>query len=169
MRIAFDSSTLILLQKIDLLGKITERNEIFIPEEVFNEAITKGLEKKHIDALELNKKMQKEKILVKKINDKNKLNEIQENFNLARGESETIVLFIEKKVDIIALDDLKALKYCDYYQIPFITAMNFVVLYCKRKLIDKKKAINMIENLGKFGRYKTDIIFSALGEIGGKK
>ena len=168
MIIAFDSSTLILLQKIKLLDLIVQRNQVIVSGGVYKETILKGLEKNYLDAIELNEKIKNNLIRVIKITNQNKLEEIQKNFNLARGEAETIILHEQEKTDLIALDDLKALKYCDYYKILFITAINFVINYYKQKLINKNEALDMIKNLAKFGRYKEGIIFYALEIVGGK-
>ena len=161
-----DASSLILLEKIKLLKYMIENTKLVIPNAVYDEAIKKGIEKKYIDAIELDKKTKEGKIKVILIKDKKKFDEIKTNFNLARGETEAIVLYYEKKGHILAVDDLKAMKYCDYYNIPFTTTINLVLDYFNKRTINKQEAIEMIKNLGIYGRYKNEIIFYAIKQIG---
>lgn len=169
MIIICDSSTLILLEKIDLLGIIVKKSEIIIPKEVYREVVSKGKERKHQDSYEIEKKINNGLIRVVEIKDKIKFKEIRENFNLAEGETEAVVLLHEDKGDIVALDDLKAMKYCVYSKLPFITTINLLLDSFNKKLISKQKTKEMIKNLGIFGRYKDEIIFYALDYLEGEK
>lgn len=164
-----DASTLILLEKIKLLASILKKDRIIIPPAVYREAVTKGKEKNHPDAFEIGKKIENKSIQVIEVKNKCKINEIKTNFNLADGESEAIVLLHENRGNVVALDDLKAMHYCNYYGLPFTTAIDFVLDYFGKKLISKRGAEEMIKNLGIFGRYKDDIIFYALKQIEGDR
>lgn len=169
MRIICDSSTLILLEKIKLLELILKRDEVIISKEVYEEVVLRGKEMKHPDSYEIEKKVKKDLIKIVEIKDKNKFKEIKEIFNLAKSETEAIVLLHEGRGDIAALDDLKAMKYCVYSKIPFVTTINLLLNYFDKKLISKNKAKDMIKNLGIFGRYKDEIIFYALDYLEGKE
>ena len=118
MRIVCDSSTLILLEKTKLLDMILRNNEVIIPKEVYKEAVSKGKKGKHPDSYEIERKINKGIIKVVEIKDKREFKEIRKNFNLAKGETEAIILLHEVKGDVVALDDLKAMKYCVYNKIP---------------------------------------------------
>jgi predicted nucleic acid-binding protein len=162
MRIVCDSSTLILLEKVKLLEVILKENEVVIPKEVYNEAVLKGKKSKYPDSYGIEKRIKRGLIKVVEIKDKNKFKEIRESFNLAEGETEAVVLLHENRGDIIALDDLKAMKYCNYSEIPFVTTINLLLDSFDKKLISKQAAKEMVKNLGTFGRYKDEIIFYAL-------
>lgn len=169
MRIVCDSSTLILLEKTKLLGMILRNNEVIIPKEVYKEAVSKGKKGKHPDSYEIERKINKGIIKVVEIKDKREFKEIRKNFNLAKGETEAIILLHEVKGDVVALDDLKAMKYCVYNKIPFITTINLLLDSFDKRLISKQKAKEMIKNLGIFGRYRNEIIFYALDYLEGRK
>lgn len=170
MRIVCDSSTLILLEKIKLLGMVLRNNEVIIPRGVYKEAVSKGKKGKHPDSYEIERKINKGMIKVVEIKDKREFKEIRKNFNLAKGETEAIILLHEVKGDVVALDDLKAMKYCVYNKIPFITTINLLLDSFDKRLISKQKAKEMIKNLGIFGRYRNEIIFYALDYLeGGRK
>lgn len=167
MRIICDSSTLILLEKVRLLGMILKNEEVIIPKGVYREAVSKGKKGKHPDSYEIERKIDKGMIKVVEIKDKRKFREIKGNFNLAKGEIEAIILLHESKGDMVALDDLKAMKYCVYNKIPFVTTINLLLDSFDKRLISKKEGRDMIKNLGIFGRYRDEIIFYALDYLGG--
>ena len=102
-----DASTLILLQKIDLLGKLTKNFEFIIPEEVYREAVIIGKEKKFSDSYQIENVIKQNLIKVKKIKNIGSVNKIINEFGTAEGETEAIVLFLELKADILATDDHK--------------------------------------------------------------
>ena len=167
--IVSDASTLILLQKIELLGILVKNFEFMIPEEVYRETVLKGKAKKFSDSYQIENKIKNSLIKIKKIKDKNKFNEIINEFGTAEGETEAIVLFLELKADILASDDHKSINICKLYKIPFMTALTFVVDSFNRKIISKDEGKKMIENLGVYGRYKDELIYKALSCLEGKK
>lgn len=164
-----DSSALILLEKIGLLGSIVGIHSIIIPEEVYKEAILRGLENQHHDALELNKKVSERLIRIMRVNDLAKVFELTRDFGLEKGEAEAISLLIGGKGDVIAVDDLKAMKYCDRFNLPFVTTINLVMDVLERKIINKAEAKMAIKNLAIYGRYSNEIIFSAFEKLEGGK
>ena len=164
-----DASTLILLEKIALLDKLAGNFEFIIPQEVYNEAVAKGKEAKSEDAYSIENKINGGVIKVMKIKDRKKANQIIGEFNLEKGETESIVLFLQEKADILAIDDHKAINVCKIYKIPFITALTFVITVLDAKIIMKSEAREMVRNLGIYGRYKDELIYKALNYIGAEK
>lgn len=88
---------------------------------------------------------------------------------MEKGETEAIVLFLQENADILAIDDHKAINVCKIYQIPFITALTFVVAALDARIIMKDEAKEMVRNLGIYGRYKDELIYKALNYMGEKK
>ncbi|GEM_PF-4292458 len=140
---------------------------IIIPEEVFREVVEVGTEGRHHDAASIGKMTSDKVIIVKKVKNMAKAEEIAEHYGLAKGESEAISLSVEIKDSVVALDDLKAIRYCDKFSIPFTTTINIVLEACKNKTVGKKEAKQMIKNLAIHGRYKNEVIFYALGKLEG--
>ena len=163
-----DASTLILLQKIILLDKLVKNFNFIIPQEVYNEAIIKGKKIKSKDSYLIENKINEDAIKVERIKNKKRFNQIIGEFGLAKGETEAIVLFLEKNGDLLAIDDHKSINVCKIYKIPFMTALTFVLNACDAKLIKKNEAEEMIKNLSIYGRYKDELINKAMNYIGEK-
>ena len=164
-----DASTLILLQKIALLDKLVKNFEFIISPEIYGEAVVKGKKIKSEDSYSIESKINSGIIKVKKIKDGKRVNQIIDEFNLEKGETEAIVLFLQENADILAIDDHKAINVCKIYKIPFITALTFVITALDAKVIMKNEAKEMVRNLGIYGRYKDELIYKALNYLGEKK
>lgn len=163
-----DASTLILLQKITLLDKLLKNFSFIIPSEVYKEAITKGKKAKSEDAYSIENKINKNLIKVKQIKNKKILSQIINEFGLGEGEAEAIALFLQENADVLATDDHKAINVCKIHEIPFMTALAFVIECFDTKLIARNKAKEMIKDLSIYGRYKDELIYKALNMIGEK-
>lgn len=161
-----DASSLVLLQKIRLLEKLLKKFEVIIPREVYKEAVTKGKNKKSSDAYLIEEKIKNKLIKVSSVKDSDKVNQVIKEFGLGEGEAEAIILFLEQKADILATDDHKAINVCKIYEIPFITALTFVINAFDNKLIGKEEAKRMIKELGSYGRYKYELVYKALNYVG---
>lgn len=167
--IVSDASTLILLQKIILLDKLVKNFEFIISQEIYDEAVIKGEKIKSKDSYLIENKINSGMIKIKKIKDRKGVNQIINEFNLEKGETEAIVLFLQENADILAIDDHKAINVCKIYKIPFITALTFVIGALDAKIIMKNEAIEMVRSLGIYGRYKDELIYKSLTYMGEKK
>lgn len=167
--IVSDASTLILLEKILLLDKLSNNFNLVIPREIYDEVVIKGKEMKSADAYAIEEKINNNLIKIIKVKDKEKLNQIIEDFGLAKGETEAIVLFLQEKANALAIDDHKAINVCKIYKIPFITALTFIITAFDKKWIKEKEARKMINELGIYGRYKDELIQTALNYLDGDK
>lgn len=164
-----DASTLILLQKIMLLDKLVKNFSFIIPNEVYDEAVAKGKKIESKDAYLIESKVNKSLINVKKIKDKKKFNHIIKEFGLGKGEAEAVVLFLQERADVLAVDDHKAINVCRIYQIPFMTALTFAVSSYNNNTLNRDESKKMIERLGIYGRYKDEMIYRALSYLEAKK
>ena len=163
-----DASTLILLEKIALLDKLAGNFEFIIPQEIYGEAVVKGKKIKSEDSYSIENKINSGVIKIREVKDRKKVNQIIDEFNLEKGETEAIVLFLQENADILAIDDHKAINVCKIYKIPFITALTFVITALDAKIIMNNEAKEMVRNLGIYGRYKDELIYKALNYIGEK-
>ena len=110
MVIVFDSSTLILLAKKELLDVFLNNFDgiVAIPKVVREESCNK----KTFDALLIEKRIEEEKIKVYEVEKKDLVKKLIEDFNLEDGEAEAIILCIEKGSKILATDDKNAINAC---------------------------------------------------------
>lgn len=162
-----DASSLILLEKIRLLDLLIKKFDFIIPKEVYKEAVIKGIERKLANAYRIDKKIKEGIIKIRNVKDNKKREEIIENFRVGNGEGAAVALFLEQKADMLATDDRKAINVCKVYDIPFMTSLTFVLNAFNNKLIKKQNAKNMIRQLDIYGRYKDELIYSALNKLKG--
>ena len=161
--IVFDSSTAILLAKIQLLNNITEMLKVIFPEKVKEETTKK---KDSFDSKLISKLINENKIEVIKAN-QSKVNKLIEDFNIEKGEAEALEISKEKRCTL-ATDDGPSIKICKILNIKFITAIHFLIYFYENKLLDKKVALEKLKMLEKFARYNYDIIKDAKNKIEGE-
>jgi predicted nucleic acid-binding protein len=161
-----DSSFLVLLSKLELLDLLIEVFEnIAIPQSVFVESVDQGKESKKMDAFFIEKRIIDQKIIVEKIKDLTEKENLMKNFNLHDGESEAIVLYSEKKADLLGTDDYKTLKVCKILNITYFTTPLFIFLCYSKKKLSKTRSILKFKELHKFGWYKKDLISEFIDRI----
>ena len=159
MVIVFDSSTLILLAKKELLDMFLNSFDgiVAIPKVVREETCNK----KTFDALLIEKRIEEEKIKVYEVEKKDLVKKLIEDFNLEDGEAEAIILCIERGSKILATDDKNAINACKVLKIKFTTAINILIRAYEKQLIEREKALIKLDNLRVVGRYKEKIIEDA--------
>jgi len=157
--IVFDSSTLILLAKKELLDVFLNNFDgiVAIPKVVREETCNK----KTFDALLIEKRIEEEKIKVYEVEKKDLVKKLIEDFNLEDGEAEAIILCIERGSKILATDDKNAINACKVLKIKFTTAINILIRAYEKQLIEREKALIKLDNLRVVGRYKEKIIEDA--------
>ena len=166
--VAFDSSTLILLAKINLLKKVyLYYGKIVIPQQVFKETVEKGKNENKEDAYLIEKEIKNKRIDILKIKNKNTLNEILGNFKCNLGEAESISLAIDRKSTLFT-DDSEAIKICKVYEVEFITALAFLIKLVQDNKIDKEEAVIKLHRLAKLGYYSKEILDCAFEECNKK-
>lgn len=155
--IVFDSSTLILLAKVELLDYfISEYNgKILIPREVEAEC---GHKKESFDAMLIHKRIGERKIDVSEVSNVALCKKLMEDFSIDRGEAEVIALALDKRAKLIAVDDKNAIKACRILKIPFSSAVAILVRLVEHDVIDINTARGKLELLIKYGRYSNAII-----------
>jgi predicted nucleic acid-binding protein len=158
--IVFDSSTLILLTKVELLDVFLGDYEgkVLIPREVEVESCSG---KKSFDALFIRDRIKERKISVAKVSNTALCNQLMRDFRICRGEAEALVLALEMKAKIVATDDKNAIKACKLLKLSFTSAIAMLVKMAERKVIDAEKASAALKALTKYGRYGEGIIKAA--------
>lgn len=160
--IIFDTSTLILLAKIQLLRQTLEKFKGQIPEVVEEEAVKKDT----LDAKLIRQLINEGKLMVKQNLPEKELHSIIEDFPMDYAES--VALLLAKKTgSLLATDDGVTIKVCKILNIRFITAIHFVIELKESGIINKELALVNLEKLARYGRYRVKIIENAIKRIRG--
>lgn len=152
MIIVSDSCSLILLEKADLLETLANKNELIIPNRVFEEAVEEGLKRNFMDAAKISQLIKNKKIAVKEVFEKKDF-----PISLGSGEKEAIELFYQENADRIIADDKKVLNLCGILKIPYLTVHSVLLGLFEKGLLDKEKAKRSLEILNREGRYQNEI------------
>jgi predicted nucleic acid-binding protein len=100
MAIVFDSSTLILLAKAELLRMVVGRSTVPIPSRVRAECLVKD----SFDAILIGELVKEGKVTVEKVDADKATEKLMADFRLARGEAESLYLAMMKRC-LLAVDD----------------------------------------------------------------
>jgi predicted nucleic acid-binding protein len=156
----FDSSTLILIAKIELL-------EIFLDEIAMDVAIPEAVEreccggKMTLDALTIRKVLDQSRIKVISAKNKTIAAKLRRDFSLGIGEAEAIALATLEKTLLLGIDDKSGINACKLLGISFTTAVAILVRSGEKRLISRSGALAKLAELAKYGRYKKSIIEDA--------
>ena len=154
----FDSSTIILLAKIEILDMFLRdyKGEAIISNRVEKEVGTK----KTFDALLIKKKIGEGKIKVNDVQN-SKAGKIMEDFNINRGEAESIELALKNKGSTLATDDKNAINACKLLNISFTTSIGILIRAKEKNLMTMEEAKAKLDKLSRYGRFKKQIIEDA--------
>lgn len=150
--IVFDTSTLILLAKIDILQLVLNQYSGIIPEIVKGEVIYKN----EMDTELIIQQIKDGNLAVEKNPSKDKMKHILKDFPLGRGEVAALIIAKEKDI-VLATDDGLAIKVCKIFGVKFATAIHFLI----GEGLDKSLTMAKLKLLKKYGRYSADIIKDA--------
>jgi len=158
--LVFDSSTLILIAKIELLDPfLTDIGmEIAVPKAVEDECCGG---KKTLDALIIRKALDESRIKVRGVRNRKLVAKLEEDFSMGRGESEAIALALQEKALLVGIDDKNGINACKLAGIPFTTAVGILVRSCQKGLIDRSDALVKLSALAKYGWYRNAILEDA--------
>ncbi|MEE8358286.1 MAG: hypothetical protein V3R82_02635 [Candidatus Hydrothermarchaeales archaeon] len=163
--IVFDTSTLILLAKINLLDNILKSYNCIISKKVEEEATKK---KELLDSKLITTRIESGSIKVESISSQSLAAKIKKDFNLGEGEVESIVLIKENKGKVLATDDGPTINACKILEIETISAPVFLVQACRNNEFTKEIAKEKLTKLEKYGRYNPQIIQDVRNRIGGE-
>ena len=159
--IVFDSFTLILLAKVELLVRVVEETEVIITDIVEKECTRK---QELLDAMLIKKLIEERKVKVEHYHIGKECKKIEKGFNMGTGEVSSLLL-ARKKGWILATDDKQALKVCKVLRISFLTAVHFLVRIYENGIISHELVLAKVKTLERVGRYNPDIIKNVLKKI----
>jgi|SRR5579885_159325 predicted nucleic acid-binding protein len=156
----FDSSTLILIARIELL-------DLFLSEIGMEVAIPRAVEeeccggKKTLDALVIQKAVDESRITVWSVKNRKLVLKLEADFSMGRGESEAVALALQEKARLMGIDDKRGINACKLTGVPFTTAIAILLRSRQKRLIDKDEALARLASLARYGRYKSSILEDA--------
>ncbi|MEW6417812.1 MAG: hypothetical protein AB1480_06795 [Nitrospirota bacterium] len=162
MEIVFDSSTLILLAKIEILNIISEDIHIIIPEMVRSECTGKDL----FDAKLISSLIENGKIKVASLAKKESVEKLCRDFKIHIGEAEALALALKKKLPL-AVDDLPSIKACKILNHKFTTAIHLLINVTENGKIKEDMAFVKLDKLSFYGRYSKRILEDATKRLKG--
>lgn len=162
--IVFDSSTLILLAKTEILELFISNfpSRILIPEKVLSEVAAGGEETPWVIRF-----IEAQRIEVLKLRGDRLKGKLMQDFNIDIGEAEALILALQEGASLIATDDRNAIRACKMLKLNFVTAIAILIRAFERGLIEKDEALLKLQKLQSFGRYGRAIIDDARKRIEG--
>jgi predicted nucleic acid-binding protein len=106
----------------------------------------------------IQKAVDESKIKIKTVKNRKLVMRLEEDFSIARGESEAIALALQERALVVGIDDRQGLNACKLLGIPFTTAVAILLRSCERGLIERGDALNRLAALAKYGRYRSSIL-----------
>ena len=158
----FDSSSLILLAKIDLLRESAEDISIVIPPKVKEECLFK----ESLDALLIKTLIAEGKIKVEKAGNQEAVRKLRADFRIEAGEAQA--LWLGKRLRVpLAVDDGPTIKACKVLGVQFVTAIHFLINLRARGKLELPLALAKLDALAAYGRYSRKIIEDAAQRLKG--
>lgn len=153
---------LIHLAKITLLERSCDyfRN-VAISQLVYQEAVESG--KEHPDAMIISEMVKRKKIRVRNVMN-NSLIEKANQFNIQRGEAESLALYWQEKAKFMATDDDSVRKKSVLLKVNVIGTPAIILKLYKEKYIDRKKLEESISELRKIGWFSSAVLDKVLLE-----
>ena len=158
----FDSSSLILLAKIDLSRESAEDISIVIPPKVKEECLFK----ESLDALLIKTLIAEGKIKVEKAGNQEAVRKLRADFRIEAGEAQA--LWLGKRLGVpLAVDDGPTIKACKVLGVQFVTAIHFLINLRARGKLELPLALAKLDGLATYGRYSRKIIEDAAQRLKG--
>ncbi len=158
MLIIKDSMILIHLAKMAIIADSCRHfGTVMIPEKVFEEAVVKGKENGHPDALVIEQTIKKDLIKVKKVMDKTKLDNLI-LFGLHLGEAEAVALYFQECAKFLGTDDDTCRRNRILLGINIIGSPAIVITLFRKGSISLKKVLDCISTLEMIGWFDIEVI-----------
>jgi predicted nucleic acid-binding protein len=156
--VVLDASTAILLAKVELLDAFLRDvgQTVIMPKQVQEECCGRD----SLDARLIMRSIAEKRITVKTVERRGAFPQLVGDFGLGRGEAAAIALALFRK-SLVATDDKRAINACKVLKIPFTTAISVLTRMYEKGLIQRHEALEKLEALAVYGRYKNEIIAAA--------
>ncbi|HEY4563546.1 MAG TPA: hypothetical protein VIJ36_11230 [Thermoanaerobaculia bacterium] len=162
----FDSSTLILLAKAELL-------DVFLDDFEGRPLLPRAVEAESTaapgrpDGLLIRQRILEGRLVVKETKQPEVLSRLVQDFRLGLGEAEAIVLALDMgDTAVLATDDRNAIRACKVLRIGFVTSLGILVQAVEKGLVTPADGAAFLERLRIYGRFRDDIIAEVARQIG---
>lgn len=162
--VVFDSTSLILTAKIDLLSSLTGEMDIMVTPTVKEESTAMDSP----DARMIDQQIQEGRIDIVEPGDE-EIKNLVENYKLDSGEASSIALHRTKEAELLATDDGKAIEACRIMDISYTTILKLLQRAEEKDIINQERAVAKLEELEKYGWYKNRHIEKTREKIKGGK
>lgn len=158
MKIIIDSSTLISLARIDMIG-ILEKIEggVLCPNEIYDECVEEGIAKGKPDAIMIKRLFDKNRINTKEIKQPKKFR------GLSETDSKILSLAIQEKPQYLFVDDTKLARKAEFEGFEVRGSPDILLKMQNKRIIKPEKYAHLIRELHKKGRLSTKNMKKYLG------
>lgn len=165
INLVFDSSPLIYLAKIRILGKLSKLSgDKYIPQSVYSE-VMRGKEQGREDAFLIDDLVTHRVFKVAEVTDKKFLNNLLEIPSLEYADAETLSLAKEMK-GIAIVDDSRARTIAEIEGVEFRGSIFILFSLFRKKAINKNQVKEYLDKMISLGwRCSTELYAAILGEI----
>jgi len=163
--VVLDSSTLILLAKIEMLESfvLNYSGKILIPGKVREETCVEWDEETPL----IERLIKSTKLQVFRIESARLSKKLMEDFHIDVREAEAVGLALQEKASIVATDDRNAIRACKMLGVNFTTAIAILIRAFEKNLLEKDEALIKLQKLESVARYNRAIIEDARKRIEG--
>ncbi len=161
-----DSTPLIYFAKIGRL-ELLMSEEVLIPEAVYHEVVTRGLEKGFLDAKVIQDAVKTKAVKIKKLDPggKKEAEELMKFAQIERGEAEALVLAKGEKAELL-MDDAVGQGVARTLNINALWTTSFILKLVSLQLLGRKEAREIIKQLVKAGyRISEDVLLELLEKL----
>ena len=164
MKVVKDSMVLINLAKTTILEISCDYfKKVMIARGVFEETVIVGKKKGMEDAKLIEILVKNKKIEVKQVKDKNLLKMANE-FNIYRGEAESLAIYNQEEADLLISDDYNLRKKKELVKAKIIGSLAVILKLKLANKINKNKFIDVIEKMREVGWFSNAVLDKVLLE-----
>lgn len=150
MKIIVDSSTLISLAKVNMIGILEKIDgEILCPEEIYTECVEEGMAKGHPDVIIIKQLFDKNRVNIKKIKQPMKFKGVSET------DSKVLSLAIQEKPGYLFVNDTKLARRAEFEGFEVRGSPDILLRMQNKKIINRERYIHLISELHKKNRLST--------------
>lgn len=147
-KIAADSSSVILLQKVNLLADLIAEYDLVVAESVYAELV--AVPKKGSEEL---KTIFSDRIA--------RIQTADDMPGMGAGERDTLHLYQQGMCDFVLLDDKKAALFCRRNKIPFVNSLLMPRIFCLTGILEHEECERVTALLAEYGYYSAEIMSKA--------
>jgi len=158
-----DAMVMIHLAKMTLLESSCKYfKDVMIPDLVYEEVIA-GKEKGFLEVSVIESLINSKMIRVKKVKNENYLKKANE-FNIQRGEAESLSLYWQEKANYLAIDDDNVRRKSSLLNLRIIGTPVIILILYRKRLIDKDKFRSSLHELKRIGWFSNAVIDKIMEE-----